>query len=57
MRGALLLHSPLLALGFEKLAKERGAICYVQFPGHPSAKFKSMWDFLLEYLTGKVVSA
>jgi hypothetical protein len=44
------IHSPLLALGFQKLARERGATCYVRFPGHDSEKYKSVWDFLLQQL-------
>jgi acetyl esterase/lipase len=44
------IHSPLLALGFQKLAQERGAICYVKFPGHDSEKYKDMWDFLVQQL-------
>jgi hypothetical protein len=44
-------HSPLLALGFQKLAQKRGATCYVNFPGHPSKKYTDMWDFLIQILT------
>jgi dienelactone hydrolase len=44
------IHSPLLALGFQKLAQERGATCYVKFPGHDSEKYKDMWDFLVQQL-------
>ena len=43
-------HSPAWALGFQKLAEEHGATCYVKFPGHPSAKYADMWDFLLKQL-------
>lgn len=46
-----IIHSPLLALGFQKLARERGATCYVKFPGHPSEKYKDMWDFIIRELT------
>jgi hypothetical protein len=45
-----IIHSPLLALGFQKLARERGATCYVKFPGHDSERFRDMWDFLVEEL-------
>jgi len=44
------IHSPLLALGFQKLAEERGATCYVRFPGHDSEKYQDMWDFLVQEL-------
>ena len=46
-------HSPRWALGFQKLAHERGAVCYVKFPGHPSEKYTDMWDFLVEELKTK----
>jgi non-ribosomal peptide synthetase component F len=45
-----LVHSPLWALGFQKLAESRGATVYVDFPGHPSEKYKDMWDFLVQQL-------
>jgi hypothetical protein len=45
------IHSPLLALGFQKLAQQRGATCYVRFPGHPSEKYDNLWDFLIKQLT------
>jgi hypothetical protein len=44
------IHSPLLALGFQKLAQERGATCYVRFPGHESEKYQDIWDFLVQQL-------
>jgi acetyl esterase/lipase len=43
-------HSPAWGLGFQKLAQERGVVCYVKYPGHPSAKYADMWDFLLQQL-------
>ena len=43
-------HSPAWALGFQKLARERGATCYVKYPDHPSEKYEDMWDFLLKKL-------
>ena len=46
-----LAHSPRLALGFQKLAQERGATCYVMFPGHPPEKYTDMWNFLVKQLT------
>ena len=45
-----LVHSPRWGLGFQKLAQERGATCYLRFPGHPSEKYKDMWDFMLKEL-------
>ena len=42
-----LVHSPRWGLGFQKMARERGATCYLKFPGHPSEKYADMWDFLL----------
>jgi hypothetical protein len=45
-----LVHSPRRGLGFQKTARERGATCYLRFPGHPSEKFDSMWDFMLREL-------
>jgi hypothetical protein len=45
------IHSPLLALGFQKLARERGATCYVRFPGQESEMYKNLWDFLVQELT------
>lgn len=46
-----LVHSPRWGLGFQELAREHGVACYVRFPGHPSAKYKDMWDFLVKQLT------
>ncbi len=43
-------HSPAWALGFQDLARRRGAVCYVKFPDHPSEKFADMWEFLFEKL-------
>lgn len=45
-----LVHSPVWALGFQKLAQERGVTCYVKFPGHPSEKHSDIWDFLVKEL-------
>ncbi|MGC4043226.1 MAG: hypothetical protein QM758_05435 [Armatimonas sp.] len=45
-----LVHSPRWALGFQRLAKAHGVTCYVDFPGHPPAKYKSMWEFLVREL-------
>jgi acetyl esterase/lipase len=43
-------HSPRWALGFQKIAQERGAACYVKFPDHPSEKYADMWEFLVQEL-------
>ncbi len=43
-------HSPAWALGFQRLAEERGVTCYVKFPGHPSARYADMWEFLLQHV-------
>ena len=48
---AYLAHSPLLAVGFQNLSRQRGATCYVKFPGHPSEKYDGLWDFLVKQLT------
>ena len=45
-----LVHSPRWGLGFQKTAQERGATCYLGFPGHPSEKFLDMWDFMVREL-------
>jgi acetyl esterase/lipase len=34
-----LVHSPLWGIGFQKLAQERGAECYLAYPGHPEEKY------------------
>jgi hypothetical protein len=47
---AYLAHSPRLALGFQRLAQERGATCYVNFPGHPPEKYRNLWEFLVQQL-------
>jgi hypothetical protein len=45
-----LVHSPRWGLGFQKMAQERGTVCYLRFPGHPSEKYKDMWDFMVREL-------
>ena len=40
-------HSPAWGQGFQKIARARGATCYARYPGHPSEKFSSIWDFLI----------
>jgi len=45
-----LVHSPRWALGFQKLAQERGVTCCAKFPGHPSEKYVDIWDFLVTEL-------
>ena len=43
-------HSPRWGLGFQKMARDHGATCYLRFPGHPSEKFADMWDFMIQEL-------
>jgi hypothetical protein len=45
-----LVHSPCWGLGFQKMARERGATCYLKFPGHPSEKYADMWEFMVREL-------
>ncbi|HEV3386599.1 MAG TPA: hypothetical protein VG097_17410 [Gemmata sp.] len=40
-------HSPAWGLGFQKLAKKVGVVCYVKYPDHPSEKYKDIWDFIV----------
>jgi hypothetical protein len=46
-------HSPAWGLGFQKIAQERGATCYVKFPDHPTEKYADIWDFLVKEVTAK----
>lgn len=43
-------HSPAWAAGFQKLALAAGASCQVRYPGHPTEKYKDIWDFLVQEL-------
>ena len=43
-----LVHSPRWGLGFQRLARERGAVCHVKFPGHPTEKYADIWDFVVQ---------
>lgn len=45
------IHSPKWGLGFQKVAREQGAICYLKFPEHPSEKYTDLWDFMVAQLT------
>jgi len=45
-----LVHCPLWGVGFQKLAKEKGATCYLQYPGHPAEKYHGGADFILQQL-------
>lgn len=47
-------HCPRWALGFQKLAKEAGAVCYVKFPGHPADEYNDIWDFVAKQLLAPV---
>lgn len=45
-------HSPAWAVGFQKLALATGATCHVKYPGHPTEKYKDIWDFIVQELRG-----
>lgn len=45
-----MVHSPAWAIGFQKLAQQRGATCYVKYPDHPTEKYKDIWDFITQQL-------
>jgi acetyl esterase/lipase len=45
-----LVHCPLWAIGYQKLAQSKGVTCYLQYPGHPPEKFKDATEFLLSLL-------
>lgn len=45
-------HSPAWAVGFKQLADKAGAECYVKYPGHPTEKYKDIWDFIVVTLKG-----
>ena len=39
-------HSPRWALGFQKLARAAGAVCFVKFPDHPVEGHSDIWKFI-----------
>ncbi|WP_063767960.1 alpha/beta hydrolase fold domain-containing protein [Verrucomicrobium sp. BvORR106] len=43
-------HSPAWALGFQKLATQAGATCYVKYPGRETEGYADIWDFLVKSL-------
>ena len=43
-------HSPAWALGFQKLARETGVTCYVQYPDQPTEQYNDIWDFFLQQM-------
>ena len=43
-------HSPAWGLGFQKLAQQAGAVCYVKFPGRPTEGYADIWDFVVKEL-------
>ncbi len=43
-------HSPAWALGFQKLAENKGVVCHVKYPEHPTAKYQDIWDFVVQEL-------
>jgi hypothetical protein len=46
-------HSPAWAVGFQKLAIEAGATCYVKYPDHPTDEYPNIWEFIIQRLTVK----
>lgn len=44
-------HCPAWAIGFQKMALAAGAMCYLKYPGHPTEKYKDIWDFIVVELT------
>ena len=45
-------HSPAWALGFQTLAQKAGIVCHVKYPDHPTERYKDIWDFIVQELTG-----
>lgn len=45
-----LVHSPLWAIGFMKVAQDLGVPCYLQYPGHPAGKYNGDADFVMQQL-------
>jgi hypothetical protein len=45
-----LVHSPLWAIGFQKLAQSQGVECYLQYKGHPAEKYRGLLPFVLHQL-------
>ncbi len=43
-------HSPAWGIGFQKLAEKAGAVCHHKYPGHPTEKYKDIWDFVVQQL-------
>jgi acetyl esterase/lipase len=43
-------HSPAWALGFKELADKASVVCHVKYPGHPTAKYQDIWDFVAKEL-------
>jgi acetyl esterase/lipase len=43
-------HSPAWALGFQELARKAGVVCHVKYPGHPTEKYRDIWDFVVQEL-------
>lgn len=46
-------HSPAWALGFQKLARQAGAECYVKYPDHPTEGYQDICDFLDQELRSR----
>ncbi len=44
-------HSPAFGVGFQKLAREKGVVCYLSMKGHPAEGFNGdMVDFIIQNL-------
>jgi len=43
-------HSPLWGIGLKKYVEQFGVTCYQKYLGHPSEKYKDLWDFLAKRL-------
>jgi acetyl esterase/lipase len=43
-------HSPAWSLGFQELARKAGVACEVKYPGHPTGKYRDIWDFIVQEL-------
>ena len=49
-------HCPSWALGFQKLAIDAGAACFVKFPEHPVEGYSDIWNFVAQELQKTVVT-
>jgi len=49
-------HCPSWALGFQKLAIDAGAACFVKFPEHPVEDYSDIWNFVAQELQKTAVT-